>query len=139
MDGINASQALFEIQALIMVKKHLILLADDEEMVRNVAKAMLDHLNFDVIIANDGRQALELFLTHQNELSLVILDISMPEMNGYECLEQIRKYSDLPALIASGYGSAISEEEIQENGFQGVLPKPFTLDVLEETIRSLLT
>jgi len=139
MDGINASQALFEIQALIMVKKHLILLADDEEMVRNVTKAMLDHLNFDVIIANDGRQALEMFLTHQNELSLVILDISMPEMNGYECLEQIRKYSDLPALIASGYGSAISEEEIQENGFQGVLPKPFTLDVLEETIRSLLT
>ncbi len=139
MDGINASQALFEIQALIMVKKHLILLADDEEMVRNVAKAMLNHLNFDVIIANDGRQALEMFLTHQNELSLVILDISMPEMNGYECLEQIRKYSDLPALIASGYGSAISEEEIQENGFQGVLPKPFTLDVLEETIRSLLT
>ena len=139
MDGINASQALFEIQALIMVKKHLILLADDEEMVRNVAKAMLDHLNFDVIIANDGQQALELFLTYQNELSLVILDISMPGMNGYECLEQIRKSSDLPALIASGYGSAISEEEIQENGFQGVLPKPFTLDVLEETIRSLLT
>ena len=122
-----------------MVKKHLILLADDEEMVRNVAKAMLNHLNFDVIIANDGRQALEMFLTHQNELSLIILDISMPGMNGYECLEQIRKHSDLPALIASGYGSAISEEEIQENGFQGVLPKPFTLDVLEETIRSLLT
>jgi len=138
MDGINASQALFEIQALIMVKKHLILLADDEEMVRNVAKAMLDHLNFDVIIANDGQQALELFLTYQNELSLVILDISMPGMNGYECLEQIRKSSDLPALIASGYGSAISEEEMREKGFQGVLPKPFTLDVLEGTIRSLL-
>lgn len=121
------------------MKRRQVLLADDDEMVRNVAKAMLNHLDFDVILAQDGRQALETFLTHQNELSLVILDISMPEMNGYECLEQIRKHSNLPALIASGYGSTISGDDMREKGFQGVLPKPFTLQVLEETIQSVLS
>lgn len=121
-----------------MPEKRNILLADDEEMVRSVAKAMLNHLDFDVILATDGQEAPDIFLSRQNEISLVILDISMPGLDGFECLKHIRRNSDVPALIASGYGMAISEEVMLETNAQGILPKPFTLEILAETIRNIL-
>ena len=121
-----------------MTEKRNVLLADDEEMVRNVAKAMLIHLGFDVILATDGQEALGLFLSRQNEISLVILDISMPGLDGFECLKHIRRNSDVPALIATGYGTAINEEALLETNAQGILPKPFTLEILAATIHNIL-
>lgn len=115
-----------------------ILLADDEQMVRDVAKAMLNHLGYTVFLAANGQEALDYFESHKDEIDLLILDIGMPVLDGYACLKKIREQSDVPVLITSGVGSSISPDEIEEISAQGVLAKPFSLDILKETIESVI-
>jgi CheY-like chemotaxis protein len=116
-----------------------ILLADDEQLVVNVAKAMLTHLGYDVIIAQDGQEALDLFNQHKDSLSMVILDCNMPMLNGFDCLNSIRKISNIPAIIATGSSSAMTENEMMQLKAQGILPKPFSLGDMKTIIDRILT
>ena len=119
--------------------KSLILLADDEDLVLDVAKAMIEYLGYEVITAKNGEEALQIFKEKQESIQLVILDISMPGMDGLACIGQIRQISPIPALIASGLSQTISEEFLQQHQVQGILPKPFTLDLLQQTIEHTLS
>ncbi|MEI7671951.1 MAG: PAS domain S-box protein, partial [Deltaproteobacteria bacterium] len=84
-----------------------ILLVEDEEMLRNMAAAMLTRLDYSVIEAKDGVEAMELFRQHKDEIRLVLSDLTMPRMNGWETLTALRKLApDLPVILASGYDKA---------------------------------
>ncbi len=116
-----------------------ILLVDDEETVRSVCGQMLEQMGFDVIMAEDGPQAIEVFRNNADEIKCVLLDMTMPKMNGaqtYEALYEIEP--KINVIISSGY----NEEEVAENfvnkNISGFLQKPFNVEVLSKKIRSAL-
>jgi CheY-like chemotaxis protein len=116
------------------------LLVDDDQHVRRMAKIMLTRLGYQVIEAQDGVEALELFQQHQDEIHCVLSDLTMPRMNGWETLAALRKISpDIPVILSSGYDEAkVMAEEHTEipNAFLG---KPYQLKGLRDTINRVLT
>ncbi len=115
-----------------------ILFADDEAMILDVAQAMLGYLQFLVIPAANGREALQRFEENKDTIDLVILDISMPELDGFTCLRRIRQISEVPVLISSGLSQTITEDDVRHHRAQGILPKPFTLESLQQIVESIL-
>jgi PAS domain S-box-containing protein len=117
-----------------------VLLIEDEDPVRNIAKKMLTRLGYTVIEAKDGVEALEIFQQHQDEISFVLSDLTMPRMNGWETLAALRKLSpDTPVILSSGYDEAkvMAEEHTEQpNAFLG---KPYQLKVLRDTINRILS
>lgn len=116
-----------------------ILLVDDEESVRAVAARMLERLGFDVDLAPNGRQAIERFAAHPFGYSAVILDLTMPEMDGIEVLTRLRALRpDVPVFLSTGYDEADVTEQVRKS-ISGVLHKPYTLAALRELLRSALS
>ncbi len=116
-----------------------VLLIEDEEQVRKMAKTMLTHLGYNVIEAKDGVEAVEIFQQHQDEIRCVLSDLTMPRMNGWDTLAALRKLSpDIPVILSSGYDEArvmANEHTEQPNAFLG---KPYRLQQLRDTIRHTL-
>jgi len=107
--------------------KARILIIDDEETVRQTAKAILEKAGYSVLVAADGNSGLQILRAEKNKIDLVLLDLSMPGKSGVDVLKEIRELdADLPVAIASGY----SEEEVAKrflpNTISGFIQKPFT-------------
>src|SRR5512141_918718 len=116
-----------------------VLLADDEEDVRCVVRAMLETLGFEVIEARDGLEAVEIFHRRAAEIDLVILDLVMPRLTGGAALVQIRQIAPaVPAILVSGYDESGRIREIVAAGFGGFLQKPFRRQDLGKKVRELL-
>ncbi|MHB9026694.1 MAG: PAS domain-containing hybrid sensor histidine kinase/response regulator [Armatimonadota bacterium] len=117
----------------------VVLLVDDEETVRNVVKMMLESCGFAVITANDGKDGVETFCAHADRVALVLLDMTMPHMNGEEAFREMRKVRpELPVILTSGYNEQDATNSFQGKGLAGFLQKPFQLDLLLEKIRVAL-
>ena len=115
-----------------------ILIVDDEEMILNVGKKMLEKMSHNVIAANSGKEAIKLFEADRHGIDLVVLDMIMPEMGGRETFERIREINpDVKVLIASGYAQGENTAEILERGGSGFIQKPFTMKELAQKIREL--
>lgn len=116
-----------------------VLLADDEEDVRSVVRAMLETLGYEVIEARDGVEAVEIFRSHAAEIDLVILDLVMPRLKGEAALEQMRRIAPaVPAILVSGYDESGRIREIFAAGFGAFLQKPFRRQDLGKKVRELL-
>ena len=114
------------------------LVADDDEEVRCVTRALLEKIGFHVVMAEDGREAVDLFRLNPN-VRLVILDLTMPNMDGAEALDQIRKIrDDVPALIFSGYSEQDATTHFSGRPFAGFIQKPFEAGALVATLREIL-
>ncbi len=113
----------------------LILLVDDDPRMRKMTTAMLNHLGQSVVEASDGLNALEVFREYSDRIRCVLLDFTMPGMNGWETLEALRAIrSDLPAILLSGYDRNRvlgAEHSDQPHIF---LHKPFRVADLKEAI-----
>ena len=113
-----------------------VLLIEDEEPVRNMARIMLTRLGYTVIEAKDGDEGLERFKQHQDEIRCVLSDLTMPRMNGWETIAALRKLSpDIPVILSSGYDEALvmaDEHTERPNAFVG---KPYQLKSLAAVIR----
>jgi len=116
-----------------------LLLVDDEETIRIVAKKMLMLLGFSVLTAANGPEAVELFRSHAAEVTGVILDLTMPQMGGEEVFPLLRAIkSDVPVLLASGYSEQELTRRLNAQGFVGFIQKPYTLKMLSEKLRATL-
>ena len=116
-----------------------VLLVEDEEMVRDVAAAMLKHLGFTVLEAKDGIEAVEVFRQRQNEIRLVLCDLTMPRMNGWETLTALRNLApDIPVILASGYDKAQVMAGDHPELPQVFLGKPYKLKGLSDAISQAL-
>ncbi len=116
-----------------------ILVVDDTLPVAELAHRILTNAGYSVITANNGREALDIYETKRDEISLVILDLLMPEMSGRDCLMELLKIDpSVKALIASGY--APEDELHREIGplVKGFLHKPFAIAELLNEARSVL-
>lgn len=108
-----------------------IVLADDEESVRCVAAAVLQRLGLTVLEARDGAEAIELGRSHSAPLTGLVLDLTMPRMNGFAALASLReKQPHLPAILMTGFDA--TDAEVRARALEGVtiLQKPFSLDQL---------
>jgi two-component system cell cycle sensor histidine kinase/response regulator CckA len=118
----------------------LILLVDDEEELRaSLAEILTDILDFRVIEARDGIEAVGRFQEHAGEVALVIMDVTMPRMSGIQAWEEIRKGAPAArGILCSGYSEETGVQLATGHGFLGFLKKPFNLQTLRETIRMAL-
>jgi PAS domain S-box-containing protein len=105
----------------------LVLVIDDDPGVRATAQRMLQIFGFSVIEAVDGRHGVEVFTRHASEIVLVLLDMTMPEMNGEETFRELRRLRpDVPVILASGYNEIEATRRFTAKGLAGFLQKPFT-------------
>jgi len=117
----------------------LILVADDQEGVRNVAEAMLEQIGFQAITAKDGVEAVEIFRKKQADISLVISDLSMPRMNGWETLTALRRIRpDIPVILSSGYDEAQAMNGKHSEQPQAFLAKPYRMKNLKDALANVL-
>ena len=116
-----------------------ILLVEDEDLVRDVTKRILKRAGYKVLIAVNGKEALNLYAKEKDKISLVILDLIMPEMGGKECLEKLREIDpDAKILITSGYYTTEIAREITESGAAGFILKPYNLKQMLTKVREVL-
>ena len=116
-----------------------ILVVDDEELVRELGRRLLSRVGYEVVTAATGREALELYRKHSTRISLVILDLMMPDMGGTECLEELLRIDpEAKILIASGYSPNGRTRDILEVGARGFVSKPFQAKQIFQMIRQIL-
>ena len=116
-----------------------VLVVEDEEMLRNMAATMLERFGFSVLKGNDGLEALEIFKQHQSEIKFVLTDLTMPRMNGWETLNELRKLQPgIPVILASGYDLAHVMEGDHPELPQAFLAKPYNLKSLRNAISQAL-
>lgn len=117
-----------------------ILVVDDEDMIRHVTRQMLSALGFTPLDASSGQKALELFNGNRDKICLVLLDEVMPHLGGEEVFAELRKIRpDIPVILCSGYGEKEAMTKQTYKGLAGFLQKPFTLQLLAEKVKSVLT
>jgi len=117
----------------------LTLVVDDQELIRMLAKAQLESLGYEVITACDGVDAMEKFRTRKDEFIFVLLDLSMPRMNGWETLSALRALRpDIPVIIASGYDEAQSMLDDTPKMSRVFLHKPYRTCDLQAAIDTAL-
>jgi len=115
-----------------------VLVVDDERPVRSLAKRMLTRLGFDALFANDGREAVDLYAERRGEVDFVLLDLTMPNMNGEEALHELRRVDpDIRVILSSGYTEQEIAARFEGKGLAGFIQKPYTLEVLRNCLRSL--
>jgi len=116
-----------------------VLLVDDEDAVRAVGARMLESLGFRVLTACDGREALGLFEEHERDLACIVMDLTMPQLDGTEALVELRRRRpDVRALLISGYNQQETLERAAQAGPTVFLQKPFNRQELESALRELL-
>ncbi len=118
--------------------KGTILLADDEDMVREIGTQMLKRLGFDVIGAENGRKAIELYQENLEAVDVVILDLVIPDLGGAEAVDAIKKINpNVKIMLSSGYGRDSNTNKIMEN-CNGFIQKPFSMQQLSEAIQAVM-
>ena len=116
-----------------------ILLADDEEFVRSLGERILEASGYKVLTARDGQEAIEIYRQKRDEISLVILDLIMPVMDGKQCLDEILKVNpQAKVLIASGYSPDGATKDILASGAKGFVNKPYDIDQILRSVRQAL-
>jgi PAS domain S-box-containing protein len=113
-----------------------VLLADDEKTVRKVGKYMLERLGLSVILALDGLDALEIYRTRHNEIDCVLLDLTMPNMDGEEAFMEMKKINnDVRVILSSGYSGKEILKRFAGKGLIGFIQKPYVMKILQNAIR----
>ncbi|MCS6884879.1 MAG: PAS domain S-box protein [Acidobacteriota bacterium] len=128
-----------ETPAQTIYGQETILVVDDEEALRGLAKDLLESFGYKVLLAANGFEALELFKKHSKEISLVILDMVMPKMDGRQLFYELRKLSsEVPVVVASGYCPPELLEELYRDGISGLIPKPYQSEAMAAEVRKVI-
>jgi two-component system, cell cycle sensor histidine kinase and response regulator CckA len=116
-----------------------ILLVEDEFLVRNLSRRILEKHGYDVLEAADGEQALHVFNLNRDRIDLLLTDVIMPKMNGVELRAELAKLRpDLPALFMSGYTGSILNNAGVAAAEHDLIRKPFTIETLIAAVRAAI-
>lgn len=116
-----------------------ILLVDDEDVIIEVARDMLEILGYKVLTAQKGRDAVDIYARLKDEIDLVIQDMVMPGMNGAEVFTALKELNPkVKVILASGYVMNKQIEAVMEQGCRAFMPKPFRLEDLSAKVRQVL-
>jgi len=115
--------------------KKLVLLIDDEKIIRMTSGEILEELGFEVITAGTGSEALDIFKSKQDQISVVILDMTLPDITGVELFNQMKKLpSDIKYLFTSGY----RQDMINAGKNVAFIQKPYTIQELNSKLNELI-
>jgi CheY-like chemotaxis protein len=116
------------------------LLVDDDQTVLLLGAEMLSRLGFEVLPASDGEEAISLFKQHHQALSLVVLDLTMPHMDGEETLRHLQAIdTGIPVVMSSGYTEQDVASRVGKNDFAAFMQKPYTLAQLGAVLAKVLS
>ena len=116
-----------------------VLVVDDEDSVRNVAGRLLTSLGFEVLLASSGTGALELMRENLDGVRAVLLDLTMPQMDGVETFHALQSLSPrVRIILMSGYGERDALARFSPNGLAGFVQKPFTAESLRQKVMATL-
>ncbi len=122
-----------------LARKATVLLVDDEEMIRESAATVLESLGLTVILAADGLEAVEAVQRTDLKVDVVLMDLTMPRMDGREAFQAIRRiHPDMPVILSSGYNEQESIQAFMGRGLAAFLQKPYTLRSLERIVLEVL-
>lgn len=115
------------------------LVADDEDAVRDIVQALLERLGFRVLAASDGFETVETFTQHAEEITLLVMDINMPRLNGIEATQRIRHINpNLPVLFISGYARDQVMERFGQQMHTAFVKKPFQSGEFADGVRTIM-
>ena len=114
-----------------------ILVVDDEPRMRKLVKDFLTVKGFQVVEAGDGEEAIDIFF-EQKDIALILLDVMMPKMDGWEVLKTIRKYSQVPILMLTARGEEQDELQGFKLGVDEYISKPFSPKILVARVEAIL-
>ena len=116
-----------------------LLLVEDEEMLRSLAKMILKGKGYNVLTASDGEEAVRMFMLRQNDIDLVLSDMGLPKLNGYDVLAQVKHIKpDVKFILASGYIEPGEKSEILKLGARAFIQKPYVPNEMLRKIRQVL-
>jgi two-component system, chemotaxis family, CheB/CheR fusion protein len=116
-----------------------VLVVDDEQTVRNVARQALERLGYTVLVAADGSCGLDLFRREADRLKCVVLDLTMPVMSGEETLARMKAVrADIPIILSSGFNEVQAVRRFEGKGLAGFLQKPYRAGALVEMIQHVV-
>jgi signal transduction histidine kinase len=120
-------------------KGQTILVVDDEESVRTATAMLLMKGGLSVLTAEDGEKALKLLSKHSQDIDVVLLDLSMPKMDGIETFNKIREiYAHLPVILSSGYNEQEATQSFAGKGLSGFIQKPYNIEALFNKFAQIL-
>jgi CheY-like chemotaxis protein len=126
-------------QKLLPTGTERILVIDDEQIIANMEKEMLNTLGYNVVAKTNSIEALMLFQKAPDNFDLVITDITMPGMAGDRLAQKILELrSDIPIIMCTGYNQSITEEKAKGIGIRDYILKPFRMGLLAKTVRKAL-
>ncbi len=120
--------------------KGTILIVDDEMLIREIANAILTDIGFDILEAVDGKEAVELYRQHQPTISAVLLDMTMPQMDGKTCFSELKKINpDVQVLLSSGYSEQDINKLFAGHAPAGFIQKPYMPEALQQKMVEILS
>jgi len=134
-----ATKQKLETEVSLLHESGLVLLVDDEETVLNISKEMLSDFGFETITASDGKEALEIFKQQHNQICFVLMDLTMPHMDGEEAFREFKRIDPaVKVIICSGYNEQEVSQKFVGKGLAGFLKKPYLFSELQKTIQTIL-
>ena len=114
-------------------------MVDDEEVIVRMGKLMLESLGYDVTVKTSSTEAFEVFQTASDKFDLIITDMTMPDITGFELSQKLLEIrSDIPIIICTGFSTRIDEEKAAAAGIRGFVMKPVVRSEFAEKIREVL-
>lgn len=116
-----------------------VLIVDDEDTVCAVGKQMLHRMGFQVLTAPDGREGVKLFETHHQEITCVLLDLTMPHMDGQQTFVAMQRVDpEVTVILCSGYNEIDAIQSFAVKGLAGFIQKPYNMEILREKLLEVL-
>ena len=116
-----------------------VLVVDDEETIRETAAMMLGGMGFDTLTAEDGEQGVEAYREHQDEIVAVLLDMTMPKLDGKACFRELRRINpEVRVVLSSGYNEQDTTSRFAGKGLAGFIQKPYSPEDLQAVFRKVL-
>jgi two-component system, cell cycle sensor histidine kinase and response regulator CckA len=124
----------------LIIGEGLVMVVDDESIMRKIAANVLEGCGYNVITVNGGIEAVKIFTQRHKEIDMVLLDLLMPDKCGKETYYDMQKIqSDVKVLLVTGANKDGRIQELLDNGVKGLVEKPYTFSLLSQTVHEILS
>lgn len=115
--------------------RRTVLVVEDEQLVRRLLERVLTRPGTQVLLAADGAEAIDIYHRHQGEISVVLLDLGLPKVSGWDVFSNMKQHNpDVRVVVASGYMEPDIKKRFQSAGVKQFIDKPYLLDHLIEVL-----
>jgi two-component system, cell cycle sensor histidine kinase and response regulator CckA len=119
--------------------RHTVLVVEDEQLMRRLLERILSSQDTSVLLAADGQEALDIYRDHRGEINVVLLDLGLPKISGWEVFNYLKQLNpNLCIVVASGYMEPDVKSRMHDAGVEHFIEKPYRLDQLVQTLHGVM-